>query len=385
MDYNDSAVPAIDSQRKEVMMKVQYDKSPSGKDSFYLKSPYVQFVENDAPYTGTTWRSIPLFDFNRHQYGFEDVNVFYHLNVHQQHIQALGFTNLCNYQLKVDAHCSGLGDNSQFVPGSSKKDDVLSFGTGGVDDAEDPDVIIHEYTHGIRNSASAGTFSGRERMAAEEGFCDYFSCSYSKMLSKNQWERCFNWDGHNEFWPGRTCASSKVYPKDLNGEIHEDGEIVSASLMEIADEISRDTTDQLMLQAMYSLTSDMSMAQVMHEVVIADSLKYNGRHANIILCHFTAHGLDSQMCKTGIEDNNGPVKVKLLSSYFANNGILYLHFDKAQSGRISLYSMDGKVVFKSEFHDQVNLTYDEEQLASGMYVLHVSTQHAEQAIKVIKP
>ena len=384
-DFSDSAVAELDFQRKDVMITAQYDKSPSGKDSFYLMSPYVQIVDNQAPYTGLTWRSTPLFDFNRHQPGFEDVNAFYHINIHQKHIQSLGITNLGNYKMQVDAH-GGTDDNSSFTEGTlNKKEGTISFGTGGVDDAEDADVIIHEYTHGICTSASPGTYNAgiEERQAAEEGFCDYFACSYSKMLSSNQWQRCFNWDGHNEFWPGRSCASSKKYPNDKTGDPHVDAEIVSAPLMEIADDISRDTTDQLMLLAMYSLTGSMTMSQIMHEVVLADSAKYNGRHANIIMCHLTAHGLDSQLCKTGIEENN-MLKAKLFSSYFANDGILYLHFNEAQTGRLSLYSMDGKIIFSTDFHTQVNLTFNESKLAPGLYILHVSTQNTEQAIKVLK-
>ena len=388
LDYNDSAVPAIDSQRKEVNITVQYDKSPSGTDSFYLVSDYIQFIDFDAPFTGVTWRSTPLFDFNRHQYGFEDVNVFYHINVHQKHLHDLGIKNLLNYPLNVDAHCSSLGDNSMFVPDpTNKTNDHIAFGTGGVDDAEDADVIIHEYTHGLRNSASPNTFNGHEeRMAAEEGFCDYFACSYSKMLSTNQWQKCFNWDGDDEAttWPGRTCASSKIYPKDMTNEIHLDGEIVSAALMEIADEISRDTCDKLMLTAFYSLTIDMSMRQVMRAFVEADSALFNGSHYKIIECHLVAHGLDTGLCKTGIDDGKQIGKVKIGKKYFSEDGLLNVNFEVPQTGKLILYSADGKLIFNSEFRNRVNLTYDENELAAGMYIVHIITNDGEDSEKLIK-
>ena len=386
LDYNDSAVPALDSQRKDVLMTVKYDKSPSGKDSFYLLSDYVQFIEVAQPYTGVTWSSVPSFDFNRHQYGFEDVNAFYHLNTHQKHIQALGITNLLTYPLDVDAHDGDLGDNSQFVPDVlNKANDYIAYGTGGVDDAEDADVIIHEYTHGLRNSASPNTFNGgEERMAAEEGFCDYFACSYSKFLTTNQWEKCFNWDGDDEFWDGRTCASSKVYPKSLDGEIHDDGEIVSATLMEIADDITRDTCDKLMLTGFYSLTLNMNMRQVMRTFVDADSALFNGSHYKIIECHLIAHGLDTGLCKTGIDDGKQIGKVKIGKKYFSDNGILNINFEVPQTGKLILYSSEGKLIFSSQFHDRVNLTYDELELASGMYIVHIVTNDGEDTEKLIK-
>ena len=46
--------------------------------------------------------------------------------------------------------------------------------------------------------------------------------------------------------------------------------------------------------------------------------------------------------------------------------------------------MDGKIIFSTDFHTQVNLTFNESKLAPGLYILHVSTQNTEQAIKVLK-
>ncbi len=386
MDYNDSAVPALDSQRKEVNVVVTYDISPGGKDSFYLLSKHMQLVEWDVPYTGVTWSNVPMFDYNRHQYGFEDINSFYHINTHQQHLHNLGFDSLANYVLKVDAHCSSAGDNSSFVPGATHADDKLMFGTGGVDDAEDADVIIHEYSHCIRNSACPNTFSGEERMASEEGFCDYFACSYSKMLSLNQWKWCFNWDGHNEFWPGRTCAGSKMYPKDLDGEIHDDGEIMSSALMEIADDISRDTADKIMLAAMYSLANNLRMPQVASLYLAADSALYHGVHTKNIRCHFTAHGLDSfkGLCKTGIASIAKANKVKINKSYFTDRGILNINFEDAQSGSLHLYAIDGKLLLRSDFQNKVNLTYEVNELAPGIYIVQIITKDGMSNEKLYK-
>ena len=91
-------------------------------------------------------------------------------------------------------------DNSHYSPTGN----WISFGTGGVDDAEDPDVIWHEYGHAIQYSFAAGWGDG-ECAALGEGYADYWAASYSRWAG--QWTKddapyswVYKWDGHNEFW-----------------------------------------------------------------------------------------------------------------------------------------------------------------------------------------
>ena len=68
-------------------------------------------------------------------------------------------------------------DQSVFIGNSGNS--YLLFGEGGVDDAEDADVIIHEYAHAISYAASPETNSGTERRGLDEGLGDYFAAIYS--------------------------------------------------------------------------------------------------------------------------------------------------------------------------------------------------------------
>ncbi|MEZ4916786.1 MAG: hypothetical protein R2836_07345 [Chitinophagales bacterium] len=54
-------------------------------------------------------------------------------------------------QISVDTHGNNGADNSFFSPATPLR---LIFGEGGVDDAEDADVIIHEYGHAISHFAA---------------------------------------------------------------------------------------------------------------------------------------------------------------------------------------------------------------------------------------
>ena len=69
----------------------------------------------------------------------------------------------------ADSHGT-MADNSYFANPSS-----LYLGTGGVDDAEDADVIVHEYTHFLSWNAnqSNGSNATLERQAIDEGLCQF--------------------------------------------------------------------------------------------------------------------------------------------------------------------------------------------------------------------
>ena len=65
----------------------------------------------------------------------------------------------------------GGADNSYFSP--TTKPQRIYFGEGGVDDAEDADVCVHEYAHFISYNAANGSNVGAERNSLDEGFGDY--------------------------------------------------------------------------------------------------------------------------------------------------------------------------------------------------------------------
>src|SRR5260370_9111309 len=65
-------------------------------------------------------------------------------------------------------------DNSWFSP----HDSSLTFGLGGVDDAEDAEIILHELGHAIQDAICPGFGQSAEAAAMGEGFGDYFAASF---------------------------------------------------------------------------------------------------------------------------------------------------------------------------------------------------------------
>src|SRR6185369_17729212 len=90
-----------------------------------------------------------------------------------------------NYPIKVYAHSSptwGNQDNSSFS--SSNIDGtgtgILEFGTGGVDDTTDSEIVWHEYGHATLWNQRPGINQNVTKEGIGEGWGDYLAGSLSK-------------------------------------------------------------------------------------------------------------------------------------------------------------------------------------------------------------
>lgn len=282
VNYENGYNPSLDSQRVYAIIDIT-----ESSGLYLLENDVVILRDIDAPYVPVVQAVEPVFFFDRSQSGFEDVNVIYHITTFQRYVQSLGFS-LPGYQIQADPHAMNGADNSYFSPGLFPPG--LLFGTGGVEDAEDADVIVHEYVHVLSHAANNSNI-GDERRALDEGWGDYFAASYSRAIDTFRWGDVFTWDGHNEYWPGRSAVTQKRYPDDLSMSIHANGEIWSAASMRIWNEIGREITDKLMLQTLYALAPNMRMIDAAREVIMADSLLFGGAHFCPIYFSFLRHGL----------------------------------------------------------------------------------------------
>ncbi|MCP4250940.1 MAG: peptidase, partial [bacterium] len=212
-----------------------------------LVGPWAEILDYDAPFKGTFSQAGSAFDFNRFEDAFEAANTYWQIDNYMRYMNVTLGLDVRPYQypggVQFDPHGFNGADNSSYSSGSGR----LQFGEGGVDDAEDADVIIHELGHGIHDWVTAGGLSQVNGLS--EGTGDYFAQSYSRSLDlwspgDPQYHWVFSWDGHNPFWPGRTTDYFGVYPDDLTGSIHTDGQIWSTCNMLIWDAIGRMKTDK---------------------------------------------------------------------------------------------------------------------------------------------
>jgi hypothetical protein len=190
--------------------------------------------------------------------------------------------------VNVDANAL-LEDQSYYTSSTH----TIRFGIGGIDDAEDSDVCVHEYGHGLSYCANgnASVSMSTERDAIEEGMCDYFAASYSKNISSFGSDRVFNWDGNAGNWLGRTVKSLKIYPVDLDDNQYRDAPMWSSVLMEIWDELGQEKTDRLMMQALFALTPNTSMPEAAQLILDADDMLHDCENFDVLMRYFHKRGM----------------------------------------------------------------------------------------------
>ena len=209
------------------------------------------------------------FSFLRNTKAFSETMAYFHIDFAQRYIQALGFGNVNNRQ-QVFSIDRSTADNSSYSPSTKK----ITYGTGGVDDAEDGEVIIHEYGHSIQDNQVPGFGSREEGGAMGEGFGDYLAATVSASLTGEFQITCIaEWDA-TSYASGvphclRRLDSTKHYPQDVDGEVHDDGELWSASLFQIRTALGAVRADKLILQAHFLLSASANFSDGGNALVTA--------------------------------------------------------------------------------------------------------------------
>src|SRR3954468_8550606 len=176
------------------------------------------------------------FVYTRDQDQFEQTMGYYWVTQAQRYIQSLGFGSTLpavnNRQQLLRINQFG-GDNSFYRDGTGKL--TITFGKGGVDDAEDAEVIVHEYGHSVQDDQVPGFGSTPEAGAIGEAFGDYLAVTVSEHFAPTPAEPgVADWDSTSYTSTVPHCLrrvdGDKHYPEDLVGEVHADGEIWSRAL-----------------------------------------------------------------------------------------------------------------------------------------------------------
>lgn len=203
------------------------------------------------------------FLFDRRAGAFNEVMAYYHIDLAQRHIQSLGFGGV-NNRVQVFGVDRYKADNSYYTETGR----YIEFGTGGVDDAEDAEVIWHEYGHAIQDDQVTGFGADPETAAMGEGFGDYWAGSLGSRVSGGFQDDCIaEWDSSTSGACLRRLDSDKHYPESMVNEPHDDGEMWSASLWRIARVLGQDRADRLILQHHFLLAKNATFNQACDAMV----------------------------------------------------------------------------------------------------------------------
>jgi zinc metalloprotease ZmpB len=240
------------------------------------------------------------FAYTRHQDEFEQVMTYYWITEAQKYIHSLGFGET---RRPIDnrpqaARINQLGYDNSFATDHPKNE--LRFGKGGVDDAEDAEVILHEYGHAI-HFAQNFSFASEEAGAISEGFADYWAVTVSDVVDTSlgipQLEPlpCVaDWDSVSYTSTVPHCLRrvdlDLHYPADLNGRVHHDGQIWSRALWDIRQALGHVRADTLILQGSFDFPGTTMTALANSTVAAAQSL-YGTGVANTVRAAFQSRGI----------------------------------------------------------------------------------------------
>jgi Zn-dependent metalloprotease len=377
VDNNDATNASLDAARSLVSLP----DITLTNGTYSLKSKYVQVADFESPSTGLFSQTSPDFLFNRNEQGFEAVNAFYHLDRSMAYInETLGIdckSTLNSGILLFDPHGLSGDDNSHFLPSTQR----LAFGEGCVDDAEDADVVLHEFGHAIHYWITGLKSSSSQGLG--EGSGDYWAMSYSRSLnqwatSEPQYNWMFSWDGHNECWAGRVTNYASKYPtSNINSSsaIHANGQIWATSLMKIYNRIGKEKTDRIFLEGL-SMTNSSATQQTAAVAVRQSAIDMLGTYGftcddvAIITEELTNTGytLPAYQCTNLAVTDINKNQVSVYPNPVTENLTVSMDFKKTETAEI--YSLDGRKISESGINANNNVI-NVSKLNKGVYLLRI--------------
>ena len=362
VDDNDGDIAVLNDEAAIVPMQVFFEDG-----IFYLKNDNIVIKDINVPTTAVVTSTVPEFYFNRSESGFEDVNTFYHLTNLCNDIIAAGYTSLQDFYIEIDPHGASGADQSFYVSAAIP---TIQFGEGGVDDAEDADVIVHEFGHALSDHASPLSNSGLERRAIDEGYGDYFAASYSRKFSDYNWENIFSWDGHNEFWFGRNANTSKHYPEDNSDNIYAASEIWSGALMDIFDIIGKTNCDQLVYETLFGSFPNMTMPDAALLILNAEATIFGGLYYEQVYDALYARGLIYPNAVSNFTNNN--IQILNTNGFAFFDEPLLIQFNQYTDVQLNCYSVESKVL-KQLQNSGKTISLKPEITQQGLYIIAIVT------------
>jgi zinc metalloprotease ZmpB len=219
---------------------------------------------------------------------------YYWITEAQKYIQSLGFgTTRRAVNMKPQAvRINQWGQDNSFATDHPK--DELRFGKGGVDDAEDAEVILHEYGHAIHFSQNF-IFGSEEAGAISEGFGDYWAVTVSNVIAPTPGAPCVaDWDSVSYTSSVPHCLRrvdlNLHYPEDLNGGVHHDGQIWSRALWDIRNKLGHVRADTIILEGQFDFPGT-TMPDLAQATVAAAQRLYGKSAANEVQAAFHDRGI----------------------------------------------------------------------------------------------
>jgi hypothetical protein len=237
------------------------------------------------------------FHYRRDDDRFEQVMAYYWITEAQKYIQSLGFVTTLRpiNRESQDVRINQWGADNSF---SWDKKDMIKLGKGGVDDAEDAEVILHELGHAIQDSQQTpfGYGFGFEARSIGEGFADYWAVTVADVIAPTPDPACVaDWDSVSYTSTTPHCLRrvdlDLHYPENINpNSVHSTGRIWSRALWEIRIALGNVRADTLILEGHFG-QRDPTMPTLAESTVAAAQRLYGNSVARTVRRKFEDRGI----------------------------------------------------------------------------------------------
>ncbi len=293
VDDNDSATSVPAQAYRTVTL-------PALDGSGYLVGQWANVLSETGP---RAYSATGSFAYDRADDRFEQVMAYYWVTQAQLYLQRIGFTGQPGGLPAVnkesqDVRINQWGQDNSY---SWDKHDVMRFGKGGVDDAEDGEVIVHEYGHAVHDSQVVGFGLSLDAGSIGEAFGDYLAVTVGLAVAgppaTGAPAACvMDWDATSYTSRVPHCLRRidlDLTVADRRNEVHFDGQIWSRALWDIRNGIKDPViADRIIINAQFGFAPDTSFeAAALETVQTAAEMYPKSRYADIVRTAFRARGI----------------------------------------------------------------------------------------------
>ena len=240
------------------------------------------------------------FQYTRSDDRFEQVMAYYWVTQSELYLQKLGFGE---WLPPVDRQPQRVRINQYGADNSFTSDHPtleVRLGKGGVDDAEDGEVILHELGHAIHFSQGFA-FASEQADAISEGFGDYWAVTVGDVVrqadhvaTQEPLACVADWDSTSYTSDVPHCLrrldDNLHYPNDLDGDVHDDGRIWSQALLGIRTALGNLEADTIIVDGSMNFVGT-TMPQLAQATVDTAKELYGNAAKNAVFAAFHARGI----------------------------------------------------------------------------------------------
>jgi hypothetical protein len=237
---------------------------------------------------------------------FTSAMVYHHIDAMQRRVQGLGFRNLLAFPLTVDpqyelADTSALNSYTETNSDGPRSVRIVFGWIPGANlfDAEDADVIAHEYAHALQWGAARRKYNSSDEVnyqvaAIGEGFADYWAMIMFDGRNRRYDAQELRSECYGE-WSRQGCTrivnlDARRQDAHPNCPPHRNGSVWTAVLWRIADRLGADKANRLILQSHYGIEDRPDFCGAAMALLRADQALHRGRNWSLLQSVF--HGRD---------------------------------------------------------------------------------------------